>query len=945
MSSATDRLIGRDRELAVLGQLLGHVERGVTATGVIEGEAGVGKTRLLAGLFTAARDAGATVLHGAAHPLERTRPFGPLVDALRISPGSSDRPRAAIGRLLSGGDMVATGRLMPGQLQFRVVDEIVDLLEGLAAEGPVVLALDDLHWAESSTLLAVRWITQRLVAVPLLVVATLRPVPRSPELVQLVDDVTGSGAVCLRLGVLPDSDVEALVEAELGRPPGAAVAQAMRSAGGNPLWVVELLRSLLAEGRIDLTGPTAELGAGELPGSIRQLVTRRLAYLPDSAVSALHTASLFGESFSLSDMATVTGRRVAELVDELGPAFAAELVADHRGVLAFRHQLVRDAIYEEIPYAARIALHREVADALAAAEAPLAKVATHLMLGAVAPDAAAASSLRRAATEAAPRAAGVAVELLRCAEGLLPAGDPERDGVLADLVDCLVRTGQTPEATEIADGVLGRSHDAEVDTRLRIALIGALSLQRRGAELVAHAESMLNGEMSMGEQAHVLGLSGLGRQFSGDPVGGEHDARRGLDVAQRAGDRAMVSWNSNVLGAALMIQGRYADALEATSRAVEFAFQPPIREARTGFPHMMHGMALRDADRLGEAADASRRAAEECATLENGMLIADVQLLAAEVRLLRGEWDEAVPEIEGGIVFARERGNFNSLAWFHGYLAIIAALRGDIRAGERALAPFAGELTSDLPCFGAESVFYAAALLAEVDSRPEAALAHLRRFWEHDAERHNRHGHRFIAPALTRLALAHGQLDLARDAAAGAELAARLAGDVPSVRSASLRCRGLIDLDPEVMLEAVALAEASGRVLEHAGACEDGASVLAAGGAADEARALLEQAIVLCEPLGVPWLLARVTASHRALGGRRGSRGRRSRPASGWESLTTSERATAELVAEGLTNREIGARLFISPHTVNSHLRRAFQKLDVSTRAGLAAKTPRIHAS
>ncbi len=111
----------------------------------------------------------------------------------------------------------------------------------------------------------------------------------------------------------------------------------------------------------------------------------------------------------------------------------------------------------------------------------------------------------------------------------------------------------------------------------------------------------------------------------------------------------------------------------------------------------------------------------------------------------------------------------------------------------------------------------------------------------------------------------------------------------------------------------------------------------AAHGKAAEARSELEPAIERYEALGATWRTARASAAHRSLGGRRGPRGPRSHGQSGWESPTRSERAGAELVAEGLTNREIGVRLFISPHTVNSHLRHSFRKLDVSARAGLAA--------
>ncbi len=843
-------LVGRDREVELLARLLEGVRRGATETVVIEGEAGIGKSRLLASLADAAGVLDVTVLRGAGHPLERTRPFGPLVDALKLRAGSSDVRRAAIGKLLSGEDAAGAGAYMPGQLQFRVVEEVIDLIEAISDRGPLMLMLDDLHWAEGATLLAVGWAMRRLSAVPLMLVTAVRPAPRSAELTQLLDDAAQLPATFVRLSPLSDLDVEALSEAELGVPLGRSVSEVVRRCGGNPLWVVELLRALASEGRIDRAGGVAELRAGELPGSVRELVTRRLGYMPETAVKALRTASLLGESFSLTDMAAVTGRRVPELVDDLGPAFAAGLVADHRGVLVFRHQLVRDAIYEAIPKAARVALHRDAADALAAVGAPFEKVASQLVLGAVPPDVEAAAALRRAAAEAAPRAPGVAVDLLRRAAELLPADDPGRDGMLAALAECLVRIGHT-------DAVL------------------------------------TNPQASLADQARALGLSSFGRQFYGDLAGGEATARHGLDLADRAGDRAMVAWNLCALGGAIRTQGRYAEALEATDRAVEVAFHPPDHQARLRGPNMLHGMVLCDADRLEEAAATLRTAAEECAAVESWYLLADIQLLASEVRLLRGEWDEAAPEIEGGIEFARERGNLITLPRFHAHLAIVAAARGDAAAGEAVLGPVAGELTSETPGFGAEYVFYAAAFVAEVAGQPEAALEHLRRFWGHDALRDNCNGHRFIAPALTRLALGLDRVDVARDAADGAERAAKLAAGVPSVRSAALRCRGLIERDPALMADAVALARSSGRVLDLAGACEDAAVVLAACGPATDARLLLEQAIDYYEALGATWLVARATASHRSLGGRRGSRGTRSRAQTGWESLTRSERAVA----------------------------------------------------
>ena len=138
-------------------------------------------------------------------------------------------------------------------------------------------------------------------------------------------------------------------------------------------------------------------------------------------------------------------------------------------------------------------------------------------------------------------------------------------------------------------------------------------------------------------------------------------------------------------------------------------------------------------------------------------------------------------------------------------------------------------------------------------------------------------------------------------------------------------------------------------MLDLAGTCEDAAAALVQRGDTEAATSLLQEALAEYEPLAAVGLAGRVTAALRALGVHRGTRGPRRRPQAGWESLTVSERAVSELIAEGLTNREAARRLHISPHTVNTHLRHVFQKLGVATRAELAAKVVRsaqiTHAS
>jgi DNA-binding CsgD family transcriptional regulator len=154
----------------------------------------------------------------------------------------------------------------------------------------------------------------------------------------------------------------------------------------------------------------------------------------------------------------------------------------------------------------------------------------------------------------------------------------------------------------------------------------------------------------------------------------------------------------------------------------------------------------------------------------------------------------------------------------------------------------------------------------------------------------------------------------------------------------ALRCQGLVDDEVEPMIEAVELARQAPLLVEHAGACEDAARLLAQVGRRAESAALLTEALERYEHAGADAWAGRVRAQLRTLGVRPSPRGSRHRPAGGWESLTKTERAVSLLVAEGLTNGAVARRLYVSPHTVNTHLRHVFAKLGLSNRVALATE-------
>jgi DNA-binding CsgD family transcriptional regulator len=934
----TDDLVGRDAEQSVARQLIHAVWRGAAASLLIEGEAGIGKTRLVQRIVEESRNVGGSVLAGGAHPFERNRPFGVLVDALDLRPRSTDPRRARIGRLILGEGDKRAGAASPLDARLVVVDAIMELLETLSSDRPIVLVLEDLHWADDSTLGAIRAIVHDLGHVPLLLVATLRPTPRPPDLDVLVDECVAVGTRVLHLRSLKSAEVDALVSSRLGASPGPLLNSIIAKAGGNPLWLVELIRSLEAEGWLTRDGNVVEAVADKLPSTLRDLVLRRLRYLPVGTLNMLQLASLLGEAVSIRDLAVVARRPASELIADLSEAFRGGLLDGRADAVVFRHQLVQQVIYEDIPMPARRALHRDAAGELARSGADVSKVASHVLLGADRGDLEAVRWLRDASMAAGAGGPSVAVKLLRRAIELLPAGHTDADLVTAELAEALQRSGQVAEASAVAESILARSHRADVDIPLRLTLVSALSLQNRPIALVDRAESALRAPgLHLKDKALVLTQASYGRTFSGDFVGGEATARRALALGKRAASVAMIVWSLSALSVAVKTQGRYAEALASTRRAVGLAFDPPEDEARLRHPHFFLGMALADADRFREAKEAYAHAISESEELGSAWLLPDMLMLSGELRFLTGDWDDAAAELEAGLLLAARHGQKISLNQSRAYLAVVAAARADLAGAKTALAGVANQLSADTPWYGAEMAAFAAAVVAEAEGDESHAFQTLWRFWQYDLEREIRYYDRYLGPALVRLGLGLGRADLARDVMLVVEAGATLAPEIPTVASAALRCRGLIERDPERLLSATELARQGGRALDHAATCEDAAAVLIGAGRPEDAKGLLIEAQSRYDDMGATAWSSRVAAALRRLGVRHGARGSRRRAETGWESLTASEQAVSELVAQGLINREIARRLHISPHTVNTHLRHIFQKLSVTTRAELAA--------
>jgi DNA-binding CsgD family transcriptional regulator len=382
-------------------------------------------------------------------------------------------------------------------------------------------------------------------------------------------------------------------------------------------------------------------------------------------------------------------------------------------------------------------------------------------------------------------------------------------------------------------------------------------------------------------------------------------------------------------------QGRYGEALAHARRAAALAAGSPDTRSLPLQPKFFLGLALADCDLIDEARAAFREALND--EFGSGWWLSETLMADAQASFVTGEWEDAVPRLIAGGEAAQEKGNLLLVSQSLAYRAIIATGTGDHRAASELAAAIPLSPEGDELSYNAGILAFAVAGLKAAEGDRKGAYDLLLRCWRVDAARDNRFYHRWLAPDLVRLALALGHRDVAAEVADTVAAGVALATEVPTVRSLAVRCRGLVDDEVEPLLEAVALARQAPLLIEHAGACEDAARLLARAARPEESAALLGEALERYEQAGADAWSRRVRGQLRALGVSPGARGSRHRPADGWESLTATEREVSLLVAEGLTNGAVARRLYISPHTVNTHLRHVFAKLGVSNRVALAA--------
>ena len=378
------RVVGRADEVHRLRSLVHVAVSGHGAAALIEGEPGIGKTTLLDTTVAEAARAGARVLRGTATEPEYRVPFAAIGSCLAGQVRAGDPAAVRLAALLRGEDrtLAAAGA---ADREFVVTEAILELLDRWCTETPVALLVDDLQWADASSLLVLGRMGRAISQLPLLVVGACRRLPRAGELDGLLRSLDARGAVSLTLGPLPEAAVAGLVASLAGAPPDARLLALVATAAGNPMYVTELVDALTRAGRIAVVdGKATVTGTPDgavLPQSLLGAIGRRLDFLSQPARQALRVAAVLGPGLNLTELATVLGTSAVAVWDAVSEAVPAGLLTESGDELVFRHELIRQSLAAELPAGVGGTVQARAARALAAAGAPVERVAKHLLAG------------------------------------------------------------------------------------------------------------------------------------------------------------------------------------------------------------------------------------------------------------------------------------------------------------------------------------------------------------------------------------------------------------------------------------------------------------------------------------------------------------------------------------------------------------------------------------
>jgi DNA-binding CsgD family transcriptional regulator len=921
--AAESEVVGREQELAAIAAFLDAPPGGPAAL-LVEGEAGIGKTTLWLAAVQAARTRGQQVLDAVPAEAERDLPFSALGDLLdgvidrvidRLPPPQARALKVAL--LLDD-----EGGRSPDRRAVALA--VLSALRLLSAEGAVLIAIDDVRWLDAASGDVLRYVVRRLRSEPIRLLLLSRLTGNSTDYAVL--DAALPPQSVQRLSVEPLS-VGALgrllrlrLEAQFSRPD---LLRLHRLSAGNPFYALELGRAL-REGTLSLQA------GSRLPAGVEQLVSARIEALPTATRDALATAAMVAEpTFSLLE--TVTGKppRVA-----LQPAVDAEVVVIKDDAIRFVHPLLASAAYGSVSAPRARQLHAALAEAVGSAD----ERARHLALSSDEPDEAIAAVLEEAAQRTRSRGApGMAAEMLDQAYGLTPVS----------LVEHRIRRGIQAAEYHLEAGDTGRAR-GELEELLELAATGPLRAEvlvnlagteltlKVGSEWAARLYTEAASHAGDDARTQVRVEAGLAwcAHLAGDLPRAEVHSRAAVKLAEQLGDEPMLATTLANHAFMKFLMGR-GYAAEEMSRALELHARSDRFIPIFGRPSWIDGMLQGWSGNL-EAAIAelvqARAQAEERGDESALPLFASQLAYMSQRAGHMVEADAYADEAEERVLeTSQEEERQFSLA----ARALVDAHLGRVDAARRAI-----EEGLALSAFGSVSARFelltTRGFLDMSLSDPVAAMTSFDSLMrEVPAAGFNDPGLPFryqgdAAEALIEL----GRLDEAQALVDWLDERGRTL-DRPGALAMGDRCRALILAargDMEGAMDTIGVAEVRQQGVGEP--FELGRTLLAKGTIARRgrqrrlARESLEAAIAIFEGLGASLWVARTQTEGSRIGGR----------APAGDALTTAEQQVAALIAEGLTNREAAARLFVTVHTVEAALVRVYAKLGVRSRSELAGR-------
>jgi DNA-binding CsgD family transcriptional regulator len=938
-SAGRSALLERDDQLEQLGAALDDARAGRGRAVIVEGHAGLGKSQLLAAARGFARGTGMTVLEARAAELERDFAFGVALQLLEPALNRA-RPEERE-RLLAGAAGLATPLFEPDGPGPRDQEDLYPLLHGLfwvisnlAERGPVLVALDDAHWADEPSLRFLAYLAGRAGSLPMAVVATARAGRAAGEDTVLAQLTLTPRTETVRLEALSPGAVRRLVEAayEPGEVAGEFAAACAEVTGGNPLLVRQLLVELVRQ-----QVPADEEGARRVrelgPEPVSRAVLLRLADLQLGATALARAVAVLGDEVPVRRAAAL-GRLEPGLAAAAADALAAVDILRPGDPLGFVHPIVRSAIYAELPVAERAQAHARAARLLADEEAPAEQVAVHLLPGEPVGAEWAVDALRAAGERA--LSAGAPASAIRYLERALH--EPAEPEVHGDLLVALGRAAAAAgdqQAAERLEAAIGSVADAR--RRAEILFSVGRTLQAHGRHGDA-AQAFERGQRQLGDADRELGL-----RLEAAHIGA---ARMDVATVPLAAARVRAVRRRNLAGETpgerkLLAHVAYEEALAGVrrdevvrlARAALGGGALLAEESADGVAVHLAALALAWSDELEAAAGALGAAQQDARRRGSPLGYATACYAQAQVHALAGRVDDAVADAQTALAAAADGWRL-ALPGAHAALGRALTERGELDAAARALElPGGDDAWEQTVALG--QLHDARGWLALAANDPAAALGHFeqcrrRQTWIQAPNP-------AVMPWRSGAALCHAALgdpDTARGLA-GHEVALAREFGSPRAIGVGLRILGLVTAGEEGrsrLVQAVgALARSPARLELARARCDLGAALRRMGRRGD-AQEQLRLALDLAHRCGAHALADRARDELAAAGARP-----RRVILTGAGALTASQRRVAELAAEGLTNKQVAERLFLSPKTVEGTLARAYRKLGIGSRAELGA--------